>query len=59
MKSVFILLDKDPYYPILGVFTSLEKAKAVWATLDRKEDVSIYEEQLDEAGQTIEPTYHG
>jgi len=59
MKSVFILVERlinEPIalYPILGAFSSLEKAKAVVERCNYK-NVYVYEEFID---CTLEPMYH-
>lgn len=55
MKSVFIVYDADPNTPtptyvILGVYSTLEKALTVAATLPQ---VEVYEEFLDELAEPV------
>jgi len=55
--KVFILFDENDHaYPILGVYSTLEKAKA--AVREPSPHLCVYEEALDEVGETIEPVYH-
>lgn len=57
---VFILFDSAfPAYPLLGVYSTLEKARAAVVNPDEgTKGFLIYEEVLDEAGEVTEPVVH-
>jgi len=58
-NAVFVLMEENQSYPILGIFSSAEKlmAAAVDVVAGKPVQLAMYEERLNEEGATFEPVF--